>query len=219
MPEGPEPALGSSTVYVVDDDAPMRDSLCALLQSVGYTTEAFETAKAFLEHRAIPGSCLVCDVRMPEMDGMELLHTIVARRGELAVVMVTGDGDLELAVRAMNAGAVAFLEKPFDAELLFESVKRALRIAAQTNDPAMDAQVANGLLACLTHREREVFDHIVAGRSNRLTAYELGISPRTVEIHRSNIMHKLSVRNLSDLARIAFESVHPDGEPDSSSGA
>jgi two-component system response regulator FixJ len=141
---------------------------------------------------------------MPEMDGLTLQEEVVKQKRGLPVVIITGHGDVPLAVRAMKAGAVDFIEKPFDDEMLLSSISRALEIGNKTRSEAAEASAAERLLALLTPRERTVLDQLVVGRSNKVAAHELGISPRTIEIHRAHIMDKMNARSLSDLVRISL---------------
>ncbi|GAA0527784.1 two-component system response regulator FixJ [Rhizomicrobium palustre] len=195
----------AETVYVVDDDPDIRDSLSMLLQASGYQTRAFESATSFLSSDA-PNAvgCLIVDVQMPEMDGITLQKELVSRRSPLQVVVMTGHGDIPIAVGAMKAGAVDFLEKPFEEEVLLGSVRRALDRASTAGDHAKEARNAASRLALLTDRERQVLDLIVAGKANKVIAHELSISPRTVEIHRARVMEKMDAGNLADLVRKAL---------------
>jgi len=193
-----------SLIFVVDDDDDVRDSIRVLLKSAGYTVQDFGSAKSFLADRAGTGHCLIADIRMPEMDGLELQREVINRKLGLPIIIITGHGDVPLAVRAMKAGAVDFIEKPFDDETLLTSVKRALDIGSKTRSDAAEVAAAERLLALLTPRERNVLDQLVVGRSNKVAAFELGISPRTIEIHRAHIMDKMNARSLSDLVRIAL---------------
>jgi two-component system, LuxR family, response regulator FixJ len=191
-------------ILVVDDDNNVRESTRALLQSAGHKVRDYASAKALLADDPPPGSCLIADILMPEMDGLELQEEIARRGIDLAVIIMTGHGDVPLAVRAMKAGALDFIEKPFDDETMLNSVRRALEISGQSRDRRAEAKAAQELLALLTPRELIVLAQLVSGQSNKLAAYELGISPRTVEIHRARIMDKMNARNLSDLVRIAL---------------
>jgi len=193
------------TVFVVDDDADVRDSVCALLESAGLASEAYGSALAFLAAYA-PGrhGCVIADVRMPDMDGMTLQAELGKRGSGLPVIVVTGHADVPLAVRAMKAGAVDFIEKPFDDEILISSVKRALAQEVSTREQASLAERAASLIATLSARERQVLELLVAGRPNKVIAYELDISPRTVEIHRAHVMEKMEAKSLSDLVRAAL---------------
>jgi two-component system response regulator FixJ len=193
------------TVFVVDDDADVRDSICALLDSVGLASQSFDSALTFLaSYQANHHGCVIADVRMPEMDGMALQEELRKRGSSLPVIVVTGHADVPLAVRAMKAGAVDLIEKPFDHQALIGSVRRALAQAISTREQASAAQRAGSLIATLSTRERQVLELLVAGRSNKVIAYELDISPRTVEIHRAHVMEKMEANSLSDLVRAAL---------------
>jgi two-component system response regulator FixJ len=195
-------------VIVVDDDAAVRDSMRSLMESAGYLVRDYDSANAFLKDPVPAGSCLVTDIRMPEMDGLALQEEIRTRGLEIPVVIMTGHGDVPLAVRAMKAGALDFVEKPFDDEAMLASVKRALLIGHQERARLAEAKAAQELVALLTPRERNVLEKLVGGRSNKVAAYELGISPRTIEIHRANIMDKMRARSLSEVVRIALAADH-----------
>ena len=195
-------------VVVVDDDAAVRDSMRALLESAGYEVKDYASAKTFLKDPVPVGGCLVTDIRMPEMDGLELQEEITKRGMDIPVVIMTGHGDVPLALRAMKAGALDFVEKPFDDEGMLASVQRALLIGHQERARQAEAKAAQELIALLTPRERNVLEKLVAGRSNKVAAYELGISPRTIEIHRANIMDKMHARSLSEVVRIALAADH-----------
>jgi two-component system, LuxR family, response regulator FixJ len=195
----------NATVFVVDDDADVRDSLCALLEAAGFQAETFDSAVKFLASgRATQAGCLIADIRMPDMDGLALQQEIVNRRMKLPVIIITGHGDVPLAVRAMKAGAIDFIEKPFDGELLLVSVRRALAEAQRSNTDTALADMAKERIALLTLRERQVLEHLVAGRPNKAIAYKLDISPRTIEIHRAHLMDKMQARSLSELVRMAI---------------
>jgi two-component system response regulator FixJ len=190
------------TVFIVDDDPGIRDSLSLLLAASGYATQAFESATAFLAGdtpKAV--GCLIVDVQMPEMDGITLQKELVARHSPLQVIVMTGHGDIPIAVGAMKAGAVDFLEKPFDETVLLDAVRRAHQRAGTVRDHAKEAGETSAKLALLTERERQVLDLIVAGKANKVIAHELSISPRTVEIHRARVMEKMDAGNLADLVR------------------
>ena len=194
-------------VYIVDDDAAVRDSLRMLLESAGYAVQVYDAARSFLSDAAMDGGCLVVDIRMPGMSGLELQEELTHRNIALPVIIMTGHGDVPLAVRTMQAGAVDFMEKPFDDQRMLDSIARALQIGIEKRSRAGEAQAARDLLSLLTPREREVLDQLVQGHPNKIVAHELGISPRTVEIHRANIMDKLQARNLSDIVRTALAAV------------
>jgi two-component system response regulator FixJ len=191
-------------IFVIDDDQNVRESMRALLESAGYKVRDYASANAFLADGSPRSGCLISDIRMPEMDGLELQEEVARRGIAIPVIIMTGHGDVPLAVRAMKAGAMDFLEKPFDDETMLGSVRRALELGRQKHDQMAEARAARELLALLTPRERHVLDQLVAGRSNKVAAYELGISPRTIEIHRARIMDKMNARSLSDLVRTAL---------------
>lgn len=195
----------AESVFIVDDDPDIRDSLSLLLSASGYVTKAYESATALLSSDA-PESvgCLIVDVQMPEMDGITLQKELVSRRSPLQVIVMTGHADIPIAVGAMKAGAVDFLEKPFDEPVLLDSVRRALDRASTAGDQVKEARSAAARLALLTERERQVLDLIVAGKANKVIAHELSISPRTVEIHRARVMEKMDAGNLADLVRKAL---------------
>ena len=197
--------MADEIVFVVDDDADARDSLCALLESAGVASEAHESARAFLNAYQ-PGrpACLIADIRMPDMDGLELQEELNRRSAGLPVIVVTGHADVPLAVRAMKAGAVDLIEKPFDDTLLLASVKRALAQARSTREQSAGTEAAKTRIASLSARERQVLELLVAGQPNKIIAFELDISPRTVEIHRAHVMEKMEAKSLSDLVRAAI---------------
>lgn len=199
------------TIFVIDDDVSVRDSMRALLESAGYKVKDYPSAIAFLASPPPRGGCLISDIRMPEMDGLALQEEIARRGLATPVIIMTGHGDVPLAVRAMKAGALDFIEKPFDDEAMLGSVRRALEVGRRTHDQLAEARAAQELLALLTPRERHVLDQLVAGRSNKVAAYELGISPRTIEIHRARIMDKMNARSLSDLVRTALAAARLTG--------
>ncbi|MBU6473301.1 MAG: response regulator [Alphaproteobacteria bacterium] len=190
-------------MFIVDDDEAVRGSLEALLESHGFGVEVFDSADAFLRSEALTRTgCLIADIRLPGMDGLALQEELVRRGTRLQVIVVTGFGDVPLAVRAMKSGAIDFLEKPYDEGVLLSAVRRALeaaRAASQAADAAHEVEVR---FASLTERERQVLDLLAAGRPNKVIAYELDISPRTVEIHRARVMEKMGARNLAELVRM-----------------
>ena len=192
------------TVFVVDDDAAIRDSMRLLLEAADFRVRTYASAKQFLADGDFEGGCLITDVRMPDMSGLELQDEMLQRGILLPVIVITGHGDVSLAVRAMKAGAIDFIEKPFDDEQMLACIRRGLKIGLQHRSRAGEAQAARDILAQLTPRERSVLDCLVKGRSNKVAAYELGISPRTIEIHRAHIMDKMKARSLSDLVRTAL---------------
>ncbi len=193
------------TVHVVDDDAAIRDALRLLLKSSGMRVETHASAEQFLGACRPPVSgCLLVDVRMPGMSGLELQEALAARGIRLPVIVITGHGDVAMAVRAMKAGAVDFIEKPFDNAALLECLRNALARAADTHQHEMKSAEVAAHLALLTQREREVMQLLIAGKSNKVIAADLAISARTVEVHRARIMEKLKARSLADVVRIAL---------------
>jgi two-component system response regulator FixJ len=191
-----------ATVIVVDDDAAVRDSLQAMLEAEGFAVELFADARAFLDgYRPLADACLLIDVRMPGVDGIELLGKLATRPSAPPVIIITGHGDVPMAVEAMKLGAVDFIEKPFAAATIVGSIRDAL--AAAGRGTATGREMAPRL-ARLTEREREVLEQLVIGHSNKAIARELGISPRTVEIHRARVMEKMQADSLSHLVRLAL---------------
>jgi two-component system response regulator FixJ len=199
----PEPA-GRDTVIVIDDHAAVRNSLRAVLETEGLLVKGYATAETYLADRLLnEGDCLIVDVRMPGMSGLELQEELIRRKVRLPLIVVTGYAEIALAVRAIKAGAVDFLEKPFDDVILLATIRRAIAEGRNTQSDAEKNRDAKGLLALLTEREREVLNRLTLGEANKLVAYNLGISPRTAEIHRANIKKKLKASCLSDLVRMA----------------
>ena len=192
-------------VHLIDDDEALRESLAFLLRSAKIEVKDFASAKAFLD--TLPDKdlrCVITDVRMPELSGIDLLRRLKELKIDVPVIVITGHGDVALAVEAMKIGAVDFLEKPFDDEVLLASVETALReYGGQTRRQTERAEIETRL-AALSARERDVLNGLVAGRANKQIAYDLGISPRTVEIYRANLMHKMQAGSLSDLVRMAL---------------
>ncbi|NIP72958.1 MAG: response regulator transcription factor [Gammaproteobacteria bacterium] len=194
-----------AVIYVVDDDEPIRKSLHLLMKSAGYTSRCCASAHEFLEcHDASRPGCLVLDVRMPGMSGLELQEMLRETGIAIPVIIMTGHGDIPMAVRAMKAGALDFIEKPFDNQLLLNRIAQALEEAADERERWQAAMEAAELLDRLTPRERETMDLLVEGKLNKQIAADLGISVRTVEAHRAKIMEKLDARSLSDLVRLSM---------------
>ncbi len=192
-------------VYLVDDEAAVRRSVSFMLKTAGYAVEAFESGEAFL--KAAPGlapGCVLLDIRLGGIDGLEVQQILRERGIMVPVIIITGHGDVGLAVRAMKAGAVDFIEKPFEKAQAIAAIDQALLYNDGRERLQAMAQTAQTRLNALTPRERDVLDGLVDGRANKVIAYDLGISPRTVEIHRANLMTKLGVASLSDALRIAF---------------
>ena len=194
-----------SIVHVIDDDSAMRESIEFLLRTVKIRARVYESASAFLD--ALPresAGCVITDVRMPGMSGLELLRKLKELNVALPVIVITGHGDVPLAVEAMKSGAADFIEKPFDDEILLASVRAALKVQdGQAEQQAAKAAVA-ARVESLSARERQVLEGLVAGLPNKTIAYDLGISPRTVEIYRANVMTKMEASSLSELVRMAL---------------
>jgi len=191
-------------VYVIDDDGAMRDSLDFLLGAADFDVTLFESAQHFLDALPSDFGCVVSDVRMPGIDGIELLQRLKANRSMLPVLIMTGHGDVPLAVEAMKLGAVDFLEKPFEDDRLIGMIDIALKQAESgARSVAATLDIA-ARMASLSPRERQVMEGLVAGLSNKLIAREYDISPRTIEVYRANVMTKMQVGSLSELVRLAM---------------
>jgi two-component system, LuxR family, response regulator FixJ len=200
MPPEPE-----AIVFVVDDDRAMRDSLRWLLESIGLTVRTYATAAEFLrEHQPSQPGCLVLDVRMPGMSGLDLQAELVQRGAELPTIVVTGHAEVAMAVRAVKAGAIDFIEKPFSDQLLLDRVRQALEIDRQSREVRARREEARRRLASLSAREREVLELVAAGKANKEVAAALGLSPKTVEVHRAHVMSKMAVDSLAELIRVAI---------------
>ena len=194
-----------ANVFIVDDDPAVREGLAALLGAKKYAVETYASAEEFLAAIG-PGraGCLIADVRMSGMSGLELQRELVRRGLPLPTVIITGHGDVPLAVAALKAGAVDFLEKPFDSDAILASIEEALRRIGKRLGSGLDPAEIAGRAATLSAREREVMDLVAAGHPNKVVAHRLGIAIRTVEIHRARVMEKLGARNLSELVRMAI---------------
>ncbi|HEY2229006.1 MAG TPA: response regulator FixJ [Xanthobacteraceae bacterium] len=193
------------TVHVIDDDEGIRHSLAFLMRANAIRVETYESGTVFLGLAPqLKTGCIITDVRMPEISGMDLLRRLKELKVSLPVIVITGHGDVPLAVEAMKFGAVDFLEKPFDDEILLNAVRSALN--RQDSDSKRQAERAaiDERLAALSNREREVLEGLVAGHANKQIAFDLGISPRTVEIYRANLMTKMQAASLSELVRMAL---------------
>jgi two-component system response regulator FixJ len=192
-------------VHVIDDDEALRESLTFLLHAASLEVRSYSSASAFLD--ALPEtrlSCVITDVRMPGLSGIDLLRRLKELKIDIPVIVITGHGDVALAVEAMKIGAMDFLEKPFDDEVLLASVQSALRQQEGDTQRHTERAVIESRLAALSNRERDVLSGLVAGRANKQIAFDLGISPRTVEIYRANLMNKMQAETLSDLVRMAL---------------
>lgn len=197
--------MPNGNVYVIDDDLAMRDSLEFLLGSAGFNVTLFDSGLRFLE--ALPDlefGCVLSDVRMPGLDGIELLRRLKSQRKQLPIIIMTGHGDIPLAVEAMKQGALDFLEKPFEDDRVIARITEAIR---QGQEHALDDAVAADIaarIASLSPRERQVMDGLVAGLSNKMIAREYDISPRTIEVYRANVMTKMQAGSISELVRLAL---------------
>ncbi len=194
------------TVYLVDDDLSYRQSLRMLLEEEGFNVEDFDCAAAFLAsyHHHRPG-CLVLDVRMPEMSGLELQDHLMEKRVRLPVIFLTGHGDVPMSVKAIKAGAVDFLEKPFDHMLLLKAIREAIATDARTRMTIAERSEIIHRFGRLTSREREVMNMVVIGKANKEIASELNVSPRTVEVHRARVMQKMAARSIPGLIAMALK--------------
>jgi two-component system, LuxR family, response regulator FixJ len=190
----------SPLVYVVDDDDAIRDSLSLLLQSIGIEHAVFSSANDFLEaYDRDQHACLVTDIRMPGLSGLELQQRLNEERAYIPVIFITGHGDVPMAVNAMKSGAADFIQKPFRDQDLLDRIQRALQRDSETRQSRVEERVIRARLALLTPRETEVMQRVVKGHANKVIAMDLGVSQRTVELHRARVMHKLKMRSLADL--------------------
>lgn len=192
-------------IFVVDDDDAVRESLKALLETEGLSVETYGSGQEFLDaYDPSRRGCLLLDVRMPDMTGLELQQKLAARPHKLSIIIITGHGDVPMAVNAMKAGAVDFIEKPYSDETILGSVNNALESGAPDAGKGTAVEDTASRIALLSPRERQVLDQLIIGHQNKMIAYELGISPRTVEIHRSRVMAKMQAKNLPQLVRMAL---------------
>jgi two-component system response regulator FixJ len=194
-----------AVVHVIDDDEAVRESLSFLLETADYVARAYDSAAAFL--RGLPEAefgCIITDVRMPGMSGLELVRALNARGSAMPVIVITGHGDVPLAVEAMREGVVDFIEKPFSDEVILASLRKALEKGRDQAAQSAERTEILKRLGGLSKREREVLDGLVAGQANKVVAIELGISPRTVEVYRANLMSKMQAASLSELVRMAL---------------
>lgn len=192
-------------VCVIDDDDAMRDSLAFLFDTAGIAVRTFESAAAFLAVLPTENpTCIVTDIRMPEMTGTDLLRRLREQSNRVPVIVITGHGDIALAVEAMKLGAVDFIEKPFGDEVLLGAVRAAIERRGTSAEIDAERATVGARLATLSAREREVLQGLISGYPNKTIAYDLGISPRTVEVYRANLMTKMQAKSLSDLVRMAL---------------
>ena len=197
--------MSEPIVHLIDDDEAVRVSLGFLLEMNDLPAKTYASALEFLEVAdTLEGGCVVTDVRMPEMSGLQLVQRLKERGFTLPVIVITGHGDVPLAVEAMRAGVIDFIEKPFEDEVLLDSIRRALETSTEPTVHDPERQRFEDLLSGLSGREREVLQGVVAGKMNKVIAYELGISARTVEVYRANVMSKTKASGLSELVRIAL---------------
>jgi two-component system response regulator FixJ len=196
--------MAEAVVHVIDDDEAMRDSLSYLLDSAGIAARTYESAVEFLSGiDSVRAGCIVTDVRMPEMSGLDLIRRLRNQGIDLPVIVMTGHADVPLAVEAMKAGALEFLEKPFEEEVLLHAIQIALRGGPPGQDPTEKKRL-QAIFEALSPREQQVLDGVVAGKLNKVIAFELGISPRTVEVYRANMMSKTGAHGLSELVQMVM---------------
>ena len=201
----------SDIVHVIDDDAYVRQSLAFLLSTAGMPVRVYDSANAFLKTLSqAQAGCIVSDVRMPGIDGIELKRRLAVAGVDLPVILMTGHGDVALAVEAMKAGAVDFIEKPFDGALLIAAIQAALARAGGDRSRKTEIALVKERLELLSQRERQVLQGLVTGKPNKVIGFDLGISPRTVEIYRANVMTKMNADSLSALVRMSLLAGDPD---------
>ncbi|MEN2711649.1 response regulator transcription factor [Sphingomonas sp. NPDC092331] len=195
---------GQRLVHIIDDEDSVRNSIGFMLRTTGYAVRLWPSGAAFLrELRGIEPGCILLDIRMPEIDGLQVQQQINERGAAMPVIVLTGHGDVAIAVKAMRGGAIDFLEKPFEADRLLGAIDKAFERMRESNGTSR-TDAARTQLANLSAREREVLEGLAAGFPNKTIAYDLGISPRTVEVHRANLMQKLGARSLSEALRVTF---------------
>ena len=193
------------TIHVIDDDEAVRDSLAFLLEAAELKVAAHESADLFLEQaHAMVDGCIITDIRMPGMNGLELVKRLRAQGSQIPVIVITGHGDVPLAVEAMRAGVLDFIEKPFSDQTILGAVRRAIDLSHDKAEETSERNEIAQRLASLSGRERQVLDGLVAGQANKVVAQALGISPRTVEVYRANVMTKMKASSLSDLVRMTL---------------
>jgi RNA polymerase sigma factor (sigma-70 family) len=197
--------VSEPTVFIVDDDLAVARSLRWLIESVQLKVETFASAQAFLDgYDAAKPGCLVLDVRMPGMSGIELQERLTAQRIRVPIIFITGHGDVQMAVRAVQAGAFDFIEKPFNDQDLLDRMQRAISFDSERRERDAQRTQLGALFASLTPREREVMDLVVEGMSNKAVANTLGLSAKTVEVHRAKVMEKMNARSVSDLVKMSM---------------
>ena len=209
--DGVRPAPLTPTVYIVDDDTEMRETLRSLVSSVNLPVETYASGQEFLETaNGSRAGCLVVDLRMPGLSGIDLQDELVARNAQLPVIMISGYGDVTTAARAMRAGAIDFLEKPISRQLLLDRVREALEVDRQRRRAEAERAEVAARVARLTPRERQVMELVVSGNTNKVIAIDLGLCEKTVEVHRAHVMEKMKVQSLAELVRLAIL-VRPGG--------
>lgn len=197
--------LAETTIHIVDDDVSVRKSIGFMLKTSGYTVRTYASGAELLKSaRTLEPGCILLDIRMPDMDGLEVQQALKQQGVTLPLIIMTGHGDVSLSVRAMKAGAIDFIEKPFEKAVLLRAIEESEDAVRRLKDRNQRQEEAQVKLQVLTRREREVLDGLAEGLPNKTIAYDLGISARTVEIHRANLMSKLEARSLSDVLRLAF---------------
>lgn len=195
----------SLTVYVVDDDASVRDALELFLRTVGENVRTFESGDAFLdEYSPDWRGCILLDIQMPGTSGVDVQEKLIERSCTMPIIFVTGNADVPMAVEAMHQGAFDFIQKPYRDEELMERISQAMETHRQTQDEAEYRQSIRNRIETLTPREREVMQHVVSGAANKVVAMDLGLSQRTVEVHRSRVMEKMGARSLAELVRMSM---------------
>jgi len=196
----------ASTVFIVDDDADVRESMTWLLELGGFRVETFATAEAFLAaHDPSKRGCIVLDMCMPGFGGLDLQKELARRGDGRPIIMITAFGDVSGAVGALKGGALDFIEKPFSDEAILESIRHAIEVDRESQDARSKRGKASSLLARLTPRQRQVMELLVAGKPNKIVAAELGLSPKTVEVHRARLMTKLEVQSFAELVRLSLD--------------
>jgi len=197
--------MAEPVIHVIDDDEAMRESLDYLLDAASLAVRTYESADEFVKNlQTLEPGCIVTDVRMPGMNGLELVRLLAERRVKHPVIVITGHGDIALAVEAMRAGAVNFLEKPFEEETFLGAIRSALAEESRLQEDQAEKQRLAAVFEALSPRERDVLEGVIEGKMNKVIAYELGISPRTVEVYRANMMSKTGARGLSELVRMVM---------------
>lgn len=206
--------MAGDTVHIIDDDRAVRDSLSLLLQTEGYGVRTYESGRMFLDMiEPNERGCVVTDVRMPEITGLDLLSAMRERQIFMPIILITAHADVPLAVQAMKMGAIDLLEKPFDDEALLTAIRQALKRWSDDATRVAKTQSIRARLATLTRRENEVLSGLLKGQPNKVIAHELGISMRTVEVHRASVMAKMEARSLPELVQLALAASQEDMRP------